>query len=125
MKFIQLTTLALVTMIGIGVVAGVSDVSAAIDPKESVRLGVTEGGGDPADDGSALPGFIQDIVNVLLYVIGAVAVIMLVLGGIRYTTSNGDSNQVTAAKNTIMYAIIGIVVAILAYAIVNFVISAF
>ncbi len=65
------------------------------------------------------------IVNILLFIIGAIAVIMLVIGGIRYTTSNGDSNQVSAAKNTILYAIIGIIVAILAYAIVNFVIRSF
>lgn len=70
-------------------------------------------------------GIFKTIVNVLLFIIGAIAVIMLIIGGIRYTTSNGDSNQVTAAKNTILYAIIGIIVAILAYAIVNFVIGAF
>lgn len=65
----------------------------------------------------------KTIVNVLLYIIGAVSVIMLVIGGIRYTISQGDSSAVTAAKNTILYAVIGIVVAILAYAIVNFVIT--
>jgi hypothetical protein len=48
---------------------------------------------------------------------------MLIYGGIRYTISGGDSSSVTAAKNTIMYAVIGIVVALLAYAIVNFVLK--
>ncbi len=70
-------------------------------------------------------GIFTQIVNVMLFIIGAVAVIMLIIGGIRYTTSNGDANQVTAAKNTILYAIIGIIVAILAYAIVNFVVTSF
>lgn len=65
------------------------------------------------------------VTNVLLFIIGAVSVIMLVIGGIRYTISGGDQNQVTAAKNTILYAIIGIVVALLAYAAVNFVITSF
>lgn len=65
----------------------------------------------------------RTITNILLFIIGAIAVIMLVIGGIRYTTSNGDSNSVSAAKNTILYAIIGIIVAILAYAIVNFVVG--
>ena len=55
-------------------------------------------------------------------VVGAVAVIMIVIGGVRYTVSNGDSNAVTGAKNTIMYAIVGLVVAIIAYALVNFVV---
>lgn len=63
------------------------------------------------------------VVNTLLFIIGAIAVVMLIWGGIRYTTSAGNSNNVTAAKNTIMYAIIGLVIAILAYAIVNFVLT--
>jgi hypothetical protein len=60
----------------------------------------------------------------MLYIIGAVSVIMLIYGGIRYTTSGGNANSVTAAKNTILYAIIGLVVAIFAYAIVNWVLDA-
>jgi multisubunit Na+/H+ antiporter MnhB subunit len=62
---------------------------------------------------------------VLLFLIGAVSVIMLIIGGIRYTISQGDSSAVTSAKNTILYAIIGIIVALLAYAIVNFVLGSF
>lgn len=68
-------------------------------------------------------GIFNTIVNILLYVIGAVSVIMLIYGGIRYTISGGVAADVTAAKNTILYAIVGIVVALLAYAIVNFVIT--
>jgi len=48
---------------------------------------------------------------------------MLIIGGIRYVISGGDQNQVTGAKNTIMYAIVGIVVAFLAFAAVNFVVT--
>lgn len=70
-------------------------------------------------------GMFSTITNVLLFIIGAIAVIMIVIGGMRYVLSGGDSNQITAAKNTILYAIIGIVVAILAYAAVNFVIGSF
>ncbi len=65
-------------------------------------------------------GVFQAIANIMLIVIGAVAVIMLIVGGFRYVVSGGDSNSVEAAKNTILYAIIGIVVAFLAYAAVNF-----
>lgn len=64
------------------------------------------------------------VVNVLLFVIGAISVIMLIIGGIRYTISAGDSGNVTAAKNTIMYALIGLVIAFLAFAIVNWVLGA-
>lgn len=66
---------------------------------------------------------IQSIINLLLTAIAIVSVIMLIIGGFKYTTSNGDANQVTAAKNTIMYSIIGLVVAIFAYAIVDFVVK--
>lgn len=70
-------------------------------------------------------GVFATVTNILLFIIGAVAVIMLVIGGIRYTISGGDQAQVKAAKDTILYAIIGIIVAILAYAAVNFVIGSF
>ena len=65
----------------------------------------------------------NNIVNTLLFVIGAASVIMLIVGGIRYTTSNGAAAQVTAAKNTIMYALVGLVIAFLAFAIVNWVLK--
>lgn len=69
-------------------------------------------------------GAFSRITNTILYVVGLIAVIMLVLGGIRYIISGGDSKKVTDAKNTIMYAIIGLIIAVFAYAIVNFVIGA-
>jgi len=68
---------------------------------------------------------IQTIVNILLYVLGAIAVIMIVVGGIRYATSNGDASGIKSAKDTILYAVIGLVVAMLAWAIVNFVLEMF
>jgi hypothetical protein len=68
-------------------------------------------------------GIFTTIVNILLFIIGAISVIMLIIGGIRYTISGGDSSAVTSAKNTIMYAIVGIIVAVLAFAIVNFVLT--
>lgn len=69
-------------------------------------------------------GVFKQITNVILYIVGIVAVIMLIIGGIKYVVSGGDSKKVTDAKNTVLYAIIGLVISFLAYAIVNFVISA-
>lgn len=69
-------------------------------------------------------GIFTTVVNTLLFVIGALSVIMLIIGGIRYTVSGGNSSAVTAAKNTIIYAIVGIIIAILAFAIINFVLGA-
>lgn len=67
----------------------------------------------------------KTIVNVMLFVLGIVAVIMIVIGGVRYVVSAGDSSAVTGAKNTILYSVVGLVVAIMAYAIVNFVLTSF
>lgn len=63
------------------------------------------------------------IINAFIFVIGAVAVIMIIVGGFRYVLSGGDSGSVNSAKNTILYAVIGLVIAIMSYAIVNFVLA--
>lgn len=68
-------------------------------------------------------GVFTRITNTVLYVVGIISVIMLIYGGLRYILSGGDSKKVTDAKNTILYAIIGLIISILAYAIVNFVIN--
>lgn len=61
------------------------------------------------------------VVDGLMTILGVISIIVLVYGGFRYVTSGGDSNKLSGAKNTILYAIVGIVIALLAYAIVNFV----
>lgn len=65
----------------------------------------------------------KDVVNIMFFIVGIMAVIMIIWGGIRYVLSAGNSAALTSAKNTIMYAVIGLIVAILAYTIVNFVIN--
>lgn len=77
-----------------------------------------------AKNSDTLKGYVGPIVDILLYVLGIVAVIMIIVGGFMYVTSGGDATGVTKAKNTIMYAVVGLVVAILSYAIVHFVIGA-
>lgn len=70
-------------------------------------------------------GIFRTITNVLLFILGAISVIMIIIGGLRYVVSGGNATAVTAAKNTILYAIVGVIVALLAYAIVNFVLNSF
>lgn len=75
------------------------------------------------EEGNCLFGdgcIVSRVIETLLFILGAAAVIMLIVGGIRYVVSSGDQNAVTGAKNTILYAIIGLVVAFLAFAIVRF-----
>ncbi len=66
---------------------------------------------------------IRDIVNIFSLIVGIVSVIMIIYGGFRYVTSGGDSGNVSSAKNTIIYAIIGLVVVALAQFIVQFVLD--
>jgi hypothetical protein len=81
------------------------------------------GVGQPAELFGAA-GVLTSFTSLLLYIVGALSVIMIIFGGLRYVVSGGNTASVTAAKNTILYAIVGIVVALLAYAIVNFVLGA-
>jgi hypothetical protein len=74
---------------------------------------------------NSLGDFIKTIVNTLLYVLGAVSVVTIIVAGIRYTTSQGDPGAVKTAKDTLLYAVIGLIVAMMSYAIVNFVAETF
>ena len=88
-----------------------------------VMNGDYRGTGQPAQlfDGSS--AIIPRVINLMLFIVGVLAVIMLIWGGIRYVISGGNSDRVKDAKNTILYAIVGLVVAILGYAVVNWVIG--
>ena len=93
-----------------------------------MAFGVREGaeaakGDDMPRDLIGPDGVFTKISNTILYLVGIVSVIMLIWGGVRYILSGGDNKKVTDAKNTILYAIIGLVIAILSFAIVNFVLN--
>jgi cytochrome bd-type quinol oxidase subunit 2 len=66
---------------------------------------------------------ITTVINIFSLVVGVVSVIMIIIGGLRYITSGGDSGNVSGAKNTILYAIIGLVIVALAQVIVRFVLA--
>lgn len=82
-----------------------------------------DGAGSGSGQGTDLMDTLQQIINVALGLIGFVAVVMIILGGFQYITSSGDAAKVTKAKNTILYGIVGLVIALLAFAIVNFVLT--
>ena len=112
------------TIIGLGVLFATFSSGPSYAQEMTLQSGVqsARGEGQPVTlfgDG----GIFTTIVNILLFIIGALSVIMLIIGGIRYTVSGGNQSAITAAKNTIMYAIVGIIIAVLAFAIVNFVLS--
>lgn len=72
----------------------------------------------------SFPEALGAITDLLLFIVGAIAVIVIIVGAIRYVTSSGDQTAVTSAKNTILFAVIGLVIALMAYAIVKFVVGA-
>ena len=124
MNKLKLTLVALGVMIGVGAVTPLQQVVAQ-SPAQQMRDGVNQIGGSEAGTSGSLLPLVQNGVNVFLFIIGAVAVVMIVWGGFKYVTSRGESADVTSAKNTILYAVVGLIVAILAYAIVDFVIDQF
>lgn len=69
--------------------------------------------------------FAASITNTFLFVLGIIAVIMIIFGGIRYATANGEPANITAAKNIILYSVVGLVVALMAWGIVSFVAQRF
>jgi hypothetical protein len=75
------------------------------------------------DATTKINNLVHTVVNLLSAIVGIVAVIMIIVGGFRYITSGGNDTSVTAAKNTILYAIIGLVVVALAQIIVRFTLS--
>lgn len=123
MQKIKLAIITVFSVFGIGMLAAPVYAAGCATPAACVQSGVDASGGTSSK--SDVPTLIKTVVNVLLFILGAIAVIMIVIGGIKYTVSNGDSSAVTSAKNTILYAIVGLVVALLAYAIVNFVVAHF
>ena len=122
MKKIKLLilTIAIGVFAGLGLVAMPTSVMAA-DPTANVCAGNNTS--PICQDQTNIGDIIKKLVNVLLFGVGVVSVFMIIFSGIRYTTSGGDAGNVKKAKDTLLYAIVGLVVSIMAYAIVNFVVG--
>ncbi len=122
MKKILLTsliTLAL-SMFGSALLPALAYADAKSDVCEGVSLtgtGCTDGGGPSVDSTVKL------VINVLSLIVGIAAVIMIIIGGLKYVISQGEGSNTASAKNTILYAIVGLVVVVVAQVIVKFVLS--
>ena len=128
MNKIKITLLSLAAVVGL--LTFTPSYASASTASDEVKKGVQVTGGTQvctdAATGAVVDCFTQQvktIVNILFYLIGVLSVIVIIFGGIRYVTSTGDSTRVKAAKDTVTYAVIGLIVALLAYAIVNFVLT--
>ena len=114
----QLAAVAVVPVVGVAIGLNSATAGAQVD---EINKGIDAIGGSSSTATLQVDDIVLAVVNWLLFAVGVISVIMLIVGGIKYATSAGDSNKVTSAKNTIMYAIIGLAVAVLAFAIVGFV----
>lgn len=74
-----------------------------------------------ANSSESVDPVIKTVIRYLLIISGIVSVVMVIIGGLKYSTSNGDSSKLSSAKNTILYAIIGVIISALAYGIVDYV----
>jgi hypothetical protein len=124
MKKWQQLVMAFAFVTGISVAALPAGTASAINVFNKCGSGGT-GGGSTAVCGAAqndsATKMAEDITKTLLFILGIISVIMIIVGGIRYSTSSGDASRIKAAKDTVMYSVVGLVVALLAYAIVAFV----
>lgn len=114
---------AAIAVFGVAVFAPVAPVS-ALDPLDGVCANSADNEvcNNKDEDATSLIGI---IVNTLLFIVGLLAVVMIIFSGIQYTTSSGDSGRVSKAKNTLVYSIVGLIIAFLAFAIVNWVFKLF
>ncbi len=86
-------------------------------------VGLTTDNGDCSDTGTTVGDIIRLVISILSFIVGVAAVIMVIVGGFRYVTSAGEGTKTAQAKDTIIYAIVGLIVALLAQVLVRFVLS--
>ena len=93
--------------------------SASAQVSEGINTATTSEMKGKSIDGK--DGLIKTVVNVLLWAVGILSVIMIIFSGFRYITSAGDASKTKSAQSTLIYSVVGLIVAIMAYAIVNMV----
>ena len=95
--------------------------SASAQVSEGINTATTSEMKGKSIDGK--DGLIKTVVNVLLWAVGILSVIMIIFSGFRYITSAGDASKTKSAQSTLIYSVVGLIVAIMAWAIVNMVIN--
>lgn len=72
---------------------------------------------------SSVDNLVKNVTNLISYIVGAVAVIVIIFAGFRFITAGGDQNTVSSARNMLLYAIVGLVIAATAQLIVHYAIN--
>lgn len=128
MKKLALSLFAVaMTIFGLGTVATMSPAYAVVPcPDGTVSTTGDLSGCTGINNGNNknnLMTTLNVVLNVVLGLVAFIAVVMIIMGGISFITSQGDTSKVSKARNTVLYGVVGLVVALLAFAIVNFVLS--
>jgi hypothetical protein len=110
--------------IGFGVALVTSPVSALGEGGAPAGVNAARGDNTPSNLVNGDSSIVRRAINIMLFGVGVLSVVMLIFGGFRYVISGGKKESVTNAKNTILYAIIGLLIAVFAYAIINFILGA-
>jgi hypothetical protein cdiviTM7_00647 len=110
--------------IGFGVALVTAPVSALGEGGAPAGVNAERGDNTPSNLVNGDSSIVRRAINIMLFGVGVLSVVMLIFGGFRYVISGGKKESVTNAKNTILYAIIGLLVAVFAYAIINFILGA-
>lgn len=119
-KKIKLTFSAMILMLSLS--AAFAPVNVHASPaSDAVCAGI--GGCSENADEPSVGGTIKKVINLLSILIGIISIIMIIIGGLKYVTSQGESGAVKSAKNTILYALIGLIVVALSQSIVRFVLN--
>lgn len=122
----RLSSLLIGLFLALGVFGLAVPVFAAPQDKVCEGIGLAGVEGEECTDETGSPSVQSTVrtgVVLMSYLVGVAAIIMVILGAFKYVTSGGDTNKVTSAKNTIVYALIGLVVAVLAQVLVRFVLT--
>lgn len=119
--------LAVVSVAGVAVPAGFALAADCPNGNGTYEHSIAECGinevGGATTEGNDLMSRVKTIINVVLGVVGVVAVVIIIVAGVYFILSQGDAAKITRARNTILYGVVGLLIALLAFAIVNFVLS--
>ena len=109
----------IISAAGFAAIIVLSPASYAGGPVDQINIGADKTG---TGGGPSVQDTVSNLLSGVFVLVGIISVCMIVYGGIKYTTSAGDTSKAIAAKNTITYAIVGLIVSMSAYAIVNFIV---
>lgn len=117
------TSLSLVPVMVPALASAEADIKSNLCQGASLQVDSSPDCSTTTEGTSQINHIITVIINLFSLVVGVVSVIMIIIGGFKYITSGGDSSNVQSAKNTIIYALIGLVIVALAQFIVQFVLN--